>query len=230
MREMAVPLARPRRADGLVREVRGRGHVRLLRLRRRWAVHAHGRRDRVVVVRHGVVAALAGHAVAAGTAGREHGLRRRRLGVAGVVHVEGVELRAAVVGAGTAAKRVAGGPAGHAAAGDKGLALGVEGLATVAPGNGVLALGVVGVHVDGELAIKIGDSTWGGAAASRGIGALVVVWLLDRDWGWGNLVDRCLVGRLMDGWLVDRLADGRVDGLEGRLVDCLLGPSMGRDA
>lgn len=123
--------------------------------------HVWGRRLlHGMVRRHRGVRALSGHDIGPG-GGAEAWLGKRRL-EAGVAHVWGVKLRAAVTGAGSSVRAgwrpwrwraLHWKPVG----GDKRLCLGVEGLAVVASWDGVLALGVVGVDMSRQLPISIGN-------------------------------------------------------------------------
>jgi hypothetical protein len=99
---------------------------------------------RGVVGRDGVAGALPGHAVCA----RRAVARRRARGLIPAVRkVRRWDLRAAMVRAGCTKRGLRLLHRAHGASGDEGLRLGVEGMAVVAPRDGVLALGVIRAEV-----------------------------------------------------------------------------------
>ena len=153
-------------------DVRRRGWLGLLRLLLRWGLLG------LRVVRwHGVVGALAGHAV--GSWGGDEAWLWNGLLVGSVAHVRRVELGATVAGAGAAVEARWGrrrrGLHGEAAARDERLRFGVEGLAVVAARDGVLALWIVRVDVHRQLAVRVRDAGRRHRARPRGVGGLAVV-------------------------------------------------------
>lgn len=106
--------------------------------------------------------------------------------VAGIVHGDRMELRAAMMGAATCIRESRRLHGRHTVGRDKRLGLGVERVPVVAPWNWVLALGVVGIDIYRQLAVGIWDSRSSWSSPSL-VGTLVAALLLPSLLGhWGR--------------------------------------------